>query len=383
MPGTPIAFKRGALANLPNVVSNGTIYITTDEGGMYVDAGNQRVRIGDFIPVNTVNDLPANGHAYETAMYYVKQGNILARWQPAVGQTAGHWIQINKAGVVNVSDGPNQTGNVISGITLVTDSTTGQLTLQLSRITVLTESDVSSLREMVSDHDTDLGILLGNTEQSIQGRINAAKQAITGGSTTTIAQIEAALEDMQTDLGDLPDRVSDLEDAVDGIETIIGADANSGLRAAVAANTSAITTLNANASTSGSVRNIVGLAIADVVAGADASFDTLKEIADWIMSDTTGAAAMANDIDDLKDAVEDLQDIVGADANSGLRAAVAANTSAITLLNGNSSTAGSVDYKIAQALISINSDISNIQDAIADLTELVEKHEEQLTWVDF
>lgn len=32
------------------------------------------------------------------------------------------------------------------------------------------------------------------------------------------------------------------------------------------------------------------------MAGADKSYDTLKEIADWILSDTTGAAKMANDI---------------------------------------------------------------------------------------
>lgn len=37
-------------------------------------------------------------------------------------------------------------------------------------------------------------------------------------------------------------------------------------------------------------------AVTDVIAGADADFDTLKEIADWIKSDTTGAAKMANDI---------------------------------------------------------------------------------------
>lgn len=32
------------------------------------------------------------------------------------------------------------------------------------------------------------------------------------------------------------------------------------------------------------------------MAGADASYDTLKEIADWILNDTTGATKMANDI---------------------------------------------------------------------------------------
>lgn len=53
--------------------------------------------------------------------------------------------------------------------------------------------------------------------------------------------------------------------------------------------------LEGDSSTEGSV----AYQIAQIVAGADASFDTLKEIADWILSDTTGAAKMASDISSL------------------------------------------------------------------------------------
>lgn len=49
-----------------------------------------------------------------------------------------------------------------------------------------------------------------------------------------------------------------------------------------------------------SVRTISAEEVAKIVAGADQSYDTLKEIADWIMSDTTGAAKMATDIETLK-----------------------------------------------------------------------------------
>ena len=44
------------------------------------------------------------------------------------------------------------------------------------------------------------------------------------------------------------------------------------------------------------IRAISAEEVAKIVAGADASYDTLKEIADWIMSDTTGAAKMQSDI---------------------------------------------------------------------------------------
>ncbi len=53
-----------------------------------------------------------------------------------------------------------------------------------------------------------------------------------------------------------------------------------------------------------SVRTVASEEVAKIVAGADASYDTLKEIADWIMSDTTGAAKMSNDISRL-DAILD------------------------------------------------------------------------------
>lgn len=53
-----------------------------------------------------------------------------------------------------------------------------------------------------------------------------------------------------------------------------------------------------------SVRTVASEEVAKIVAGADKSYDTLKEIADWIMSDTTGAAKMSNDISRL-DAILD------------------------------------------------------------------------------
>lgn len=75
-------------------------------------------------------------------------------------------------------------------------------------------------------------------------------------------------------------------------------------KAAHEANAAAIATLNGTAETVGSVANtattVAATKVAEIVAGADASFDTLKEIADWILNDTTGAAHMANNIANLQ-----------------------------------------------------------------------------------
>lgn len=68
-----------------------------------------------------------------------------------------------------------------------------------------------------------------------------------------------------------------------------------------------VAVLKGDVNTEGSV----AYQIAQVVAGADASFDTLKEIADWIMSDTTGAAKLATDVEANTKAIEDLVAYVG------------------------------------------------------------------------
>lgn len=55
-----------------------------------------------------------------------------------------------------------------------------------------------------------------------------------------------------------------------------------------------------------SIRNISAEEVARIVAGADTNYDTLKEIADWIKSDTTSAAKMAADIETNKTAISNI-----------------------------------------------------------------------------
>lgn len=81
-----------------------------------------------------------------------------------------------------------------------------------------------------------------------------------------------------------------------------------------------VTTL-VGADTNKSVRAIAAEEVASLVNGASDKYDTLKEIADFILNDETGAAAMANNI--------------------------SANTQAIAILNGDVNTAGSVLAMIA------------------------------------
>lgn len=84
-----IKFYKGLVNSLPAAGTNGAIYITTDEGGIYLGTGTGMKRLGDFIQVASVESLPTDG-AHTSALYYCVAENILAKWN---GTT---WTQINK-----------------------------------------------------------------------------------------------------------------------------------------------------------------------------------------------------------------------------------------------------------------------------------------------
>ena len=75
--------------------------------------------------------------------------------------------------------------------------------------------------------------------------------------------------------------------------------------AAEAANAKAISDLSA------SVAQDIADAVAGIVGGADASYDTLKEIADWIKAHPESVAALNSSIEANAKAVEDLGKLVG------------------------------------------------------------------------
>ena len=96
--------------------------------------------------------------------------------------------------------------------------------------------------------------------------------------------------------------------------------------AAIAVNAGAIELLNSDVETAGSVAHtatqIAAAKVAEIVANADADFDTLKEIADWILNDTTGAADMANDIKALQDMMIGVDTTVVAEIASAIEMAL-------------------------------------------------------------
>lgn len=100
--------------------------------------------------------------------------------------------------------------------------------------------------------------------------------------------------------------VEGLSTAIESLKTTVGDDTK-GLVKQVNDNKAAIARLNGTSSEEGSV----AYQIAQVVAGADESYDTLKEIADWISSHATDAATMNSQISTNKNDITALKGLVG------------------------------------------------------------------------
>lgn len=85
-----VAFKKGLLAALPSIYTEGTFYVTTDERAIYLDVDNStRIRIGDFQEVANMEALEDITNPDTTALYYVKDINVLAKYNGA------SFVQIN------------------------------------------------------------------------------------------------------------------------------------------------------------------------------------------------------------------------------------------------------------------------------------------------
>ena len=391
-----IVMKRGLSTNLGSqTITDGTIYVTTDEGAMYVDVGNSRIRLGDFVPVETLTALQNMTAISEKAMYYVKEGNILARYDA----TNSRWIQINKAGIVNVS--VSGSGNAVSNIETTVDQY-GQMTLVVTKTTISGDGSGSGtadpqVYEDISNLQAAVRKLNGTASQngSVAKAVADAKAALLGSPTTymTIEALETALAGVKTtaeaasalatanqsSISSLTVDLTSVQGDIATLQSTIGSSDANGLRKRIKDLETALALLNnSDATVVGSVKYAVAQGVAEIVAGADARYDTLKEIADWILSDTTGAAAMAVQVNQHDTDISNLQS----------RMTTAEGKIAVLIADAN--TEGSVAYQIAaEATARATEDtrlaglIDSNTSAISGLTTDVSNIRSTLTWREF
>lgn len=146
--------------------------------------------------------------------------------------------------------------------------------------------------------------------------------------------------------------VEGLQTAVASLQATVGNE-NSGLVKQVAENKAAIDTLNGDKNVSGSV----AYQIAQIVAGADESFDTLKEIAEWITTHKTDAATMNAQINTNKDDIASIKTLVGSTAV----ATQIANAIDTALKDG-----GTDKYALASDLTALSNQLTDIKNKVGE-----------------
>lgn len=271
-----VKFLKGTLAGY-NAITNKSadnIYITTDEGGIYL--GDKR--LGDIVVKNTRNDLPAANSVSTSALYYIADINVLAR------SNGTSWVQVNAAGLTEIS--VQGSGNVLAGVEVVLDETTGAKKLSFTTASVATSEGMAALQKQVSDLDT------------------AYKQA-DAGLAGDIAKAQKAAEDAQADADANAKAITDLDTDLQGqIDTINAAIGANGLAKDVADLKAADVTINGRIDDMDTAYKAADTALRKELTGytagngaATGTYKTIKELSEHM-------AEAESDISTLEGAVE-------------------------------------------------------------------------------
>jgi hypothetical protein len=184
-------------------------------------------------------------------------------------------------------------------------------------------------------------------DESLQANINAEEAARVSADDAIKAELKALIANEEAN------RKADVVSARTDMTSLINSEENTRIAEDTAIRTSIIDTNNKidfiiGTDNGKTIRNIAkeeaALKVAEVVADADTSFDTLKEIADWIQNDTTGAAKIANDV---KEAVETIESISG-------------TVNSVVYGDGNDSINHRIDDKLNKTLIDNGLPVTNV-----------------------
>lgn len=293
--------KYGESNYLKNVeLSAGTISVTTDTHSMYIDlpvkdngTGTtevKRFRVSDFekyADLKALADDSKNWYVGSLALIenvtdvdgeenQPSQAPILAYYN------GNSWININDTADLKkgIEDLQKEIEDILgTGIDGDPTSIAG-LNKKIEDETDRAKAAESALSGRIDDINTNLSTNYSTTTEmnsAISTAISNSESKITGQINSTLATAKGYTD---TEVGKEKTRAEAAESALsDRITILVGTESGDDTK---------------------SVRTIAADEVAKIVANAPASFDTLKEIADWIQNDTTGAASMANDIDALK-----------------------------------------------------------------------------------
>ena len=192
---------------------------------------------------------------------------------------------------------------VISEIETVSSS----LGERISDLNNQINSEISTINSRLDEEIINRQNAIDTESQNRQNAIDSVNQNIINSIAIETQNREAALalvkSNLQTDINDvrkliIDETLSRENEDKNILETLRTEISNAKTESILESTTSAVTTAVSEATKIAT--EVASESIAKIVDGASSSYDTLKEIADWIINDTTGSAQMANDIQALK-----------------------------------------------------------------------------------
>lgn len=214
----------------------------------------------------------------------------------SLAQSAKDARDILSGKIDTVSDAAKANADAIA--TLQATASTHALASDLN----IVSASVTANAKAIADHAKEFNTYkdtLDDTLEQLENRISGTASALATRVTTlegTSTSHASLLAGLRTDVDANATAVSN---AVSGAAHAL-ATAKQELETKINTANASIAVLNSNSSVTGSVDYKVKTAIDAVVDSAPETFDTLKEVADWIATDESGAAALAQRISDLE-----------------------------------------------------------------------------------
>lgn len=273
------------------------------------------------------------------------ESNAKAYADEKVGALADGQVKTNKEAIATLNGDATTAGSVAKAVKDAQDA------LQANIDAVDDKADKNA-EDIAAINDGTNGILATakaytNTEVAkVQGEVDALEGFVGElpegtSATTVIGYVDAKTANIASDetVNAIDARLTQAEKDIDAIEAdyLKAADktelegkitaeenARKGADDALSARIKAVEDDYLKAADKTELTNAIATAKQEAIAtvlgeGTDADFDTLKEVADWILSDTTGAAALQTDVATLKgemDAVEGRMDTAEGDIDA-------------------------------------------------------------------
>ena len=366
----PVAYVGQILTVVDNAGGVATVYAIQDEAGTLKKVGTSPVGDESTITVAEDGTVSLYGVAgLELTRIEADGSTTKINYQPLLVDGKLTWVEPSATTVeglaaeieglkTRLSAVETTVGNAESGLVKDVADNTAAITAA--------EEAISAIKDGTTiDSFADVETALAGKQAAGDYATKAEAQGYADAKDAAIAAAKKAGDDAQADVDALTQKVGAVTEGKTVVEMI--AEAQEAATYDDTALTGRVTTVEGQVTTligsdaSKSARTIAAEEVAKIVAGADASYDTLKEIADWISTHKTDATAMNS-------AITTLEGIVDGIGGEGEKATVVEYvTDAIAALKIG-------DYAKAADLTALASKVTTAEGKITALEEKAHEH---------